>query len=81
MHSWHVTPEYINDNWTEEQFLLLFRMRNRRMLHESGKTPKKKLKPMDAASFMQMFGADITVVTEEEGDECQTAPVPVVESA
>lgn len=29
---WHLTPEYILDNWTDEQFELLCEKRNERMI-------------------------------------------------
>jgi hypothetical protein len=28
---WHITPEYINEQWTEELFELMFRKRNERL--------------------------------------------------
>jgi hypothetical protein len=28
---WGVTPEYINENWTEEELVVLFNARNRRL--------------------------------------------------
>lgn len=73
MSSWHVTPEYINENWTEEQFLLLFRARNSRIKHESGvKTPEaskgKRIMStqMSDRQFFAMSGAEVTIVVEEQ---------------
>lgn len=62
MSTWHVTPEYINDNWTEEQFLLLFKMRNRRIKHESGTQTKVKKSNMDGNDFLAVCGVVPTVV-------------------
>jgi len=28
---WHITPEYINDNWTEEEFGLMIEKLNKRL--------------------------------------------------
>lgn len=43
---WHVTPEYINNNWTEEEFLLMFQMRKERFELAQSKQPIKKTNTM-----------------------------------
>jgi hypothetical protein len=62
MSTWHTTPEYINDNWTEEQFLLLFKMRNRRIKHENGEPHKKKSSNMASDDFLAACGVKPVVV-------------------
>ena len=39
---WHVTPEYINQNWTEEEFYCLLQGRNRRLLRSINKDVREK---------------------------------------
>ena len=38
---WGITPEYINENWTDELFHLMFKARKERILRQqdSGKQP------------------------------------------
>jgi hypothetical protein len=63
MHCWHVTPEYINARWTEEQFLLLFRMRNKRMKWEQGAAEQGDKKIQNDMSDDAFFAACNVVPT------------------
>lgn len=36
LYEWKLTPDYINDNWTEELLALMFVSRLKRLRHERG---------------------------------------------
>ena len=46
---WHLTPEYLLDNWTDEQFDYFFDARNKRILETSrALKPKQETAPTQA---------------------------------
>jgi len=43
MSYWHVTPEYVYMNWTDEQLYYLTKALEKRLLKEAGKEPPKEI--------------------------------------
>jgi len=60
MSEWHVTPEYVLNNWTEAELLLMFTKRNeRRQRINQASEPKEKqprrISRQDMAEQMKMW--------------------------
>ena len=55
---WHQTPEYILENWTDEQFEAFWRARNRR-IRETDRLLRPKSEGLDSPESRQVSDVDI----------------------
>lgn len=53
---WHLTPEYILDNWTEDKLALMLRKRAERLSGTSGPREPVSRAQMSKAEFFKRMG-------------------------
>jgi hypothetical protein len=62
MVEWRVTPEYINDNWTEELLLLMFEKRAVRLQKKAGTYQQQNYNMVPDIELFKMVGYTPEVV-------------------
>ncbi len=60
MSYWHVTPEYVLNNWTDEKLYYLTKALEHRLLKEAGKEPPKEVS--DDLIFQMAKGVKVNKV-------------------